>query len=442
VRRPIILRDILDASAAAAVKVGVSLAVLAAGFRAISDDDYARLVIAQRFAESPAVDPSRTSWLPLPFWLYGGAFAVFGRRPRVARAVALILGALAAALVVLAARLLGLSRGPALAAGILSAIFPYSAYLGAAVVPEAVASALVVLGAGSLARTDAVRLARRRRAERRLRLSLRALGRGPRVRRRDGRRGRDATRSAAGRERFRGRVVSARVGAARSLPPRRRAVLRLSRRQVPRRARPRRPLLRAPAAHPVRAVRVRAGARLRHARSRCLRLASVEADPHFKVVLRATLCLFALFAALVLGDALGGAPTHHGERALLAVWLWCAVLAAWFGGHLVAARKFTALGAAAAVSLAAFALVRPRFPREAFADRNAEVDIGRRARSHAKGGLAIDTPDYGYFAIQASVGSPDRIQVLDDHDPRKPRAPDVLTDPQRCAGSAQRAHAG
>jgi hypothetical protein len=33
----------------------------------VSDDDYARVVIAQRL--SLALDPSGTSWLPFPFWL-------------------------------------------------------------------------------------------------------------------------------------------------------------------------------------------------------------------------------------------------------------------------------------------------------------------------------------------------------------------------------------
>jgi hypothetical protein len=429
VRRPSTLRDILDASAAAAVKVGVSLAVLATGFRAISDDDYARLVIAQRFAESPAVDPSGTSWLPLPFWLYGGAFAVFGDGLGVARAVALFLGALAAALVVLAARLLGLPRGAALAAGILSAIFPYSAYLGAAVVPEAVASALVVLGAASLARSDAVRL-------------IGALGLG-----------------AACASRYEPWAAALAFGAVTAVEAVMRRDRLLAASALVAVSFPLAWVLHGVFRHDDALFFVSRVAKYRAALgpddpffTRLLRTPSAlfvsepelvfgtlalgafawrasKADPHFKVMLRASLCLLALFAALVLGDALGGAPTHHGERALLAVWLWCAVLAAWFGWQLVAARKFAALGAAAAVSLAAFALIRPRFPRDGFADRSAEVDIGRRARSHAKGLLVVDTPDYGYFAIQASFGSPDRIRVLDDHDPRKPRAPDVLADP-------------
>ena len=53
--------------------------VLHVGFRQVSDDDYARAVIAEQFAHAPALDPSGTSWLPFPFWLHGGLMMIFGR---------------------------------------------------------------------------------------------------------------------------------------------------------------------------------------------------------------------------------------------------------------------------------------------------------------------------------------------------------------------------
>ena len=34
--------------------------------------------IAQQFAHAPRVDPSGTSWLPLPFWLSGASMMVLG----------------------------------------------------------------------------------------------------------------------------------------------------------------------------------------------------------------------------------------------------------------------------------------------------------------------------------------------------------------------------
>ena len=63
------------------------------GFTHVSDDDYARTVIAQTFAHAPQLDPSGTSWLPLPFWLDGAVMMVVGRSLAVARAIAFALGA-------------------------------------------------------------------------------------------------------------------------------------------------------------------------------------------------------------------------------------------------------------------------------------------------------------------------------------------------------------
>lgn len=48
------------------------------GFRALSDDDYARISIAQGFAAAPHWDATYTSWLPAPFWAYGALFRLFG----------------------------------------------------------------------------------------------------------------------------------------------------------------------------------------------------------------------------------------------------------------------------------------------------------------------------------------------------------------------------
>jgi hypothetical protein len=429
VRRPFEPSAILDASAAAAVKIGVSLAVLAGGFRAISDDDYARLVIAQQFAESPALDPSSTSWLPLPFWIYGGGFALFGDGLGVARAIALGLGALAAALIVLAARWLGLSRGAAIAAGVLSALFPYSAYLGAAYVPEAAASALVVLGAASLARSGVVRLCgafalgvacASRYEPWAAALAFGAMTAVEAVQRRDRLLGASAFVALSfpfawvlhGVFRhddalfFVSRVAKYRA----ALGPDDAFVVRVART----------PLALFGSEPELAFGTLALGAFVARA---------LKADPRTKRVLRASSCLLALVAMLVLGDVLGGAPTHHGERALLAVWFWCALLAAWFGERLIHGRKLALLGAAALIALAAFALVRPQFPRDGFAERTAELDIGSRARSRALQHVAIDTPDFGYFAVQAGLGARTQARVLDDHDPRKPHARDVLADP-------------
>jgi hypothetical protein len=147
-------------------------------------------------------------------------------------------------------------------------------------------------------------------------------------------------------------------------------------------------------------------------------------------LVRGTFCIAALGASLVLGDLLGGAPTHHGERALLAVWFWAALLVAAFGGRLAAlgTRGFGVASLVLALSLGAGALlIRPHFPRDSFADRHAEIDLGHRARGLGVKRLAIDASDYGYFAIQASFGRPGATWVLDDRDPRRPRADETLT---------------
>src|SRR5688572_26177721 len=152
------LEPVRDAALIAAAKLMVAGAVLAQGFRALSDDDYARIVIAQRFVAAPALDPSGTSWLPFPFWIYGATMSVFGRDPNVARATAVALGVAGAVLVWNAARWLGAGRRGALAGGLLAAAFPYSAWLGAATVPEAPTAALVVFGSASASVTGARRL--------------------------------------------------------------------------------------------------------------------------------------------------------------------------------------------------------------------------------------------------------------------------------------------
>jgi len=418
--------NVLDASTAAAVKFGVGATVLATGFRAVSDDDYARLVIAQGFAESPALDPSGTSWLPLPFWIYGAGFALFGDGLDVARALALGLGAFSTVCVVVAAWLLGLGRGPALAAGVVASVFPYSAYLGAAFVPEAPASALVVLGAATLARSGKVRV-----------LGALALGAACASRYEPWAAAlvfAALTSVEAVKRRDRLLALAAAVAALFPLAWLLHGVVRhgdalffLSRVAKYRAALgPDDPLfsrlLRTPSALVVSEPELVLGSLgLGVFAARAL-----AADPRAKAGLRAAACLLGLFAMLVLGDALGGAPTHHGERALLSVWLSCALLAAWSGEHLLEARKYGALAVSAAVALAALSLVRPRFPREGFVDRTAEVDIGRRARAHAIERLAIETPDFGYFAVQAAFGEPRRTRVLDDHDPRSPRRDPAL----------------
>jgi hypothetical protein len=147
----------IDAAVLALAKVAVSLWVLRLGFSHVSDDDFARTVIAQTFAAAPKLDPSGTSWLPLPFWLTGGAMMVLGRSIAVARGVAIALGALSAGGVYLSARDAQVARLPAVVGTLLGLALPWSAWLGAATVPEVLAANLAAAGLVGLLRSDGPR---------------------------------------------------------------------------------------------------------------------------------------------------------------------------------------------------------------------------------------------------------------------------------------------
>jgi hypothetical protein len=134
---------LLDALALVLLKLAVGAAVLHAGFTHVSDDDYARTVIAQQFAHGPHLDPSGTSWLPAPFWVEGGAMVVFGRSLEVARAIAVLLGAASVVAPYLAMRAVGLGRVAAVMATVLAMTTPWNAWLGVATVPEGWIGAIV-----------------------------------------------------------------------------------------------------------------------------------------------------------------------------------------------------------------------------------------------------------------------------------------------------------
>jgi hypothetical protein len=138
-----------------ALKLVVSAFVVATGFQGISDDDFARVVIAQGYAHAPSLDPSGTSWLPLPFHVTGLAMRAFGTDLAVARAVSVVLGVLSIVLVHRAALLLTKDRQSALAGAAIAAVLPWSARLGVSAVPELPVAALTLFGLATLARPTA-----------------------------------------------------------------------------------------------------------------------------------------------------------------------------------------------------------------------------------------------------------------------------------------------
>ena len=417
------LRRSADALGVGAAKLVVSLAVLGAGFVAVSDDDYARIVIAQRFAEAPHLDPSGTSWLPLPFWLYGTAFWLFGGSLAVARVVAVLLGIASMGLLYLAARWLGAGRLGAWVGALVASLFPWSAWLGAAPVPEVPAAALSVLGMAALAQNG---------------LRPRVLG--------------AAALAASCFCRYEGWPVAlafttvSLYDAVRASSSRQRVGLLLAG-----------GLAVAPiGAWLLHGVFIHGEATFFWTRVAAYKNALGEApslserfwsvprslltgEPELTVALvfvgmnralrqrfaRPALAAGALVAFLMAGELSGGGPTHHAGRAVLPVWFLLALAV----GSAVEARSATPTSRPWAWVALALALVglgwlfRAGTP-PAFADRADATAIGARARELGAPGLWIDTPDYSYLAVTAAFRRPTAAEPFDDHDPRHARPPD------------------
>lgn len=139
--------DVVAVGVLALLKVAASACLLWLGFSHISDDDFSRIVIAEGFAHAPRLDPSGTSWLPFPFWIMGTAMAAFGRTLDTARVVGITAGMVSVVLPYVAARWAGVQRSTASIAVGVWMLSPWHAWLGAATVPEALTSGLIVFGA-------------------------------------------------------------------------------------------------------------------------------------------------------------------------------------------------------------------------------------------------------------------------------------------------------
>ncbi len=392
------------------------------GFRALSDDDYARISIAQRFAQAPSFDPSGTSWLPAPFWAYGGAFHCFGSGLGVARATAIALGLGATVLIYSAARVLGVAKpGALLGAGLSCLIAPYSAYLGIAALPEVPCAALILYSASTLARAD---------------LWLRGLGalclvlaclsryeawpvagvfaifclHDAFVRRRFvlaacaalALAGPAAWLTAGHFEHGQAWFFVARVSSYRRS---------LGGTEVP--------LLRRLLEYPLLLFKaselccllVAAWALTRKWPGEGLRLR------------RCALALLGLLAFLMLGSIRDGVPTHHVARVLLPIWFFGSVLAG-ARSALLAAKCSAPVRVVFGFAVLGWTWLTTPFslPGYSLAQRSAELEAGMAARGLTDRALSIDTADYGYFAVQAGFGTPLGTSVLDDHDPRRPHA--------------------
>lgn len=437
-----------DLAAIALVKVLVSALVLGLGFQGVSDDDFARVAIAEAWAAAPRLDPTGTSWLPMPFWIQGAAMLVLGRGLVVARALAIALGIGAALGVYWAARWITNDRERALAGGLVAAAFPWSARLGVATIPELPAAALTVLGAasavsaGSTARRIAGALAFFAATLCRYEpwpaaLAFAALCVLDAAR---------AWRAGEGtpRERARG---AAGLGAAAAIALAGPLAWVLwnhhahgdALRFVERVAQYRKAVAGAAdeswlagfAAYPLAIVQhepeliatfVVAGAALSLGR-RTWSLRVILAP-----YARPALLALAQVAGLLLALSRGGAPTHHPERATLVALLLLAIAAgdlALHAGRAVASRAGRAAALAAWAALVALSLgvVRRWFPGESFAQRGPEIAAGSIAAARVPAGetVLVEARDYGYFAFVAAMGRPEDARIDRSLDPRDAR---------------------
>jgi hypothetical protein len=398
-------------------KVAVGAWVLRQGFTHVSDDDYARTVIAEQLAHAPRLDPSATSWLPLPFWLEGAGMMVAGRTLGVARAVAVVLGAVSVAAPYLAMRAVGVRRLAAIAATAVAMAVPWNAWLGVATVPEgwfgaAVAGAVVAMGdddarpwaatgllVGALSRYEAWpacavmaglcawRALRRERRGREIACALVAAA-GPLA-------WMAWNAHAHGSPfHFVARVTTFRqtIGAA-DIP--------LGEKLL---AYPRALVVETPEIAVLGAVGL-AG------------LAAATLRARWRWAAGASL---AILVFLVWGDVHDGAPTHHPARALTALW-W--VLAGMgvdavvtLGGRLAASRRAVVAGAAALAGVAWCAWLPSRWadaPGRSEAERrDGPIARGLDLRARDVAHVEVTPCAFEHFALLAAWGAPERATVL------------------------------
>lgn len=447
-------------------KAAVSALVLALGFRAVSDDDFTRVVLAQAWAYAPKLDPTGTSWLPVPFWLNGAFFRLLAPTLDVARAIAFAFGVLSAALIYIAARWITGDRRAALAGSLLAGAFPWSACLGVATVPELPTAALSLLAVASLvtppagpappagralvgafalalatlsryepwpvaavfaamALLAAARLGQGRAAQVKLALAALIALAGPAA-------WIAWNRIAHGEAlHFLDRVASYRS----ALGPRDDGTLVRLFAYPAAMLREEPELFLSLAALALIAWRVR-----RRAASGATRPLPPLLHAARPYVLPGAIAAFQI-AALSLALVRDGAPTHHPERATLLALLLLALavgdLATRAFRGASAGMRWTLGGAALGVLLVGVVL-RPHLRREHFNPRSDEVAIGRAAAALTAPGapILVEVVDYGHLATLAALGRPEDAHPDRSIDPRDPPVRSSFDDPASLARRA------
>jgi hypothetical protein len=416
----------------AAARLVATWAVGEWGLRALSDDDYARVSIAQRFAEQARLDPSGTSWLPFPFWVTGTVMKALDPSLDVARAASAAMAIGATWLLFGAGRIWGFDDRRAFAAALLATVLPVVATLGGVMVPELPTAALSAFAVVAVTSPAGDEPRARRHA------SLLA----------------GAAMLAATLSRYETWPLAVFVAAyaafrrPEAVPWKRAVAVALAlvgpawwmlhnhlahgdALSFLRRVASYRAALGTPGGDHLGylfglfigcpAVVVSIAGLVFFGFRRGNRAAVAE---RLSRMLPWGVAALLLLAFLVAGQIVGGAPTHHPERALLVIWL----LATFVLVDLTAVEK-----PSSGLALAAFALLALDY-RVVLADhgvdRRSEETIGIQLHSLVPKGerVHVATNDYGYFAILAAFGRPSDTVVDRTHDPRVSNESTILAD--------------
>lgn len=404
------------------------------GAIAISDDDYARVVIAQKWALHPTWDPSGTSWLPFPFWWLGGGLSLTDNSLEAARLFSYLGSALSVIVLYSAARHLGFSRGRAALFSWSFPLLPGVSPLVTATVPEFPTACLSLFAVSTLAQRRM--LVRYQGA---LALLLACASRYEAW---------ALVPVFAGLHLLRGSEVSSRMSSVwlRVVPG---ALVFLF---------PLAWVLHGKVHYNdatffltrVAAYKAALGSDLRSDWEILAHYPRSFLQHQPELVLLTLPCLWgrlktqkatkwlpfllgnlSLFAFLIVGDLRGGAPTHHPERTLLFAFASCLLLVLSSDPPRGWLRLLVPLAFLGGIVL------RWLSPTASYASRSDEETMGRLLRGLGTDPSAIlATTDYGYFAIQAAAG-PGSWEVLDHHDPRQKDASSPLPIPPRVL---ERAH--
>ena len=406
------------------------------GFKALSDDDFARVTLAQAFSASPGLDPTGSSWLPFPFWVTGTAMAVFGTSLTTAKLTSLVIACASGILLYAAARASRVQASAAWLGAMLFTFVPVGVFTGAATVPELptaalCASALLLLRsphpyAGILAAALLIPATLSRYEAWPVALcAIISIGI-PTPHPKDSKK----TDPPVGirliaialasigplawilwNQLFHGdplhfhtRVSSYWFAWGGDASGWHALVV------YPRSVVVDAPLLTASLA----------GA-----------LYWNRSSDHQKTWLRPALACFAVVAALTLAQATGGAPTHHPERALLFLWAigWIAVADLLAGHTGPKGRGWDLWRTLWSGAVACFLLLRTYALAPDYGlDRNPELALGTWLRQHTEGPILFAPKDYGYFAVMAALCDRDRLRLASSVDPRDAAATSPFDD--------------